>query len=424
MDNWTTQTKWPSGQTTTCTHPSWTWAACRCRSPQRCTCPGNLTYIRECSESKADELRFRARTWTLSAVVLGHRKNKEFPYNTIRDKSQNTPCTRVDDVGEVELEVAGAAGADVDGAAGAEALRAAAEDEAAAGVTLRPADTHALGSGYIMTLFTIPIFGCSHLGVADRALVVREVGHLEHIEHLAPAPRAVVGPQAVPRPQHQYNHHQQQQKHGLGVGSGVVFVQIIRKKSQMSQNCSNWHKKRCPVSPLPRCGAEWWCHISCCMRGRHVSDVRPCPEQRVHFSEETTIINMPQFCVKTNGMLPVLRGFKKCLVLGTFFDVNRRTSATCSGQPAWSQGSGRSYGILIYQAYNITRGRGQNVALFNTSSTNINIFKIRMARILCLKLTWGGFGTHLTHYISLHPVMFWLHLLCTDALYMVLKNIL
>ena len=90
--------------------------------------------------------------------MLGHRKNKEFPYNTIRDKSQNTPCTRVDDVGEVELEVAGAAGADVDGAAGAEALRAAAEDEAAAGVTLRPADTHALGLGYIKTLFTIPIF--------------------------------------------------------------------------------------------------------------------------------------------------------------------------------------------------------------------------------------------------------------------------
>ena len=71
----------------------------------------------------------------------------EFP--TICDKSQTAPCTRVDDVGEVELEVAGAAGADVDGAAGAEALRAAAEDEAAAGVTLRPADTHALGLGYI-----------------------------------------------------------------------------------------------------------------------------------------------------------------------------------------------------------------------------------------------------------------------------------
>ena len=137
-----------------------------------------------------------------------------------------------------------------------------------------------------------PYSGCSHLGVADRALVVREVGHLEHIEHLAPAPRAVVRPQAVPCPQHQHHHHHHhQQKHGLGVGSGVVFVQIIRKKSQMSQNCSNWHKKRCPVSPLPRCGAEWWCHISCCMRGRHVSDVRPCPEQRVHYSEETTIIN-------------------------------------------------------------------------------------------------------------------------------------
>ena len=81
--------------------------------------------------------------------MLGHRKNKEFPYNTIRDKSKNTVCTRVDDVGEVELEVARAAGADVDGAAGAEALRAAAEDEAAAGVTLRPADAHALGFGYI-----------------------------------------------------------------------------------------------------------------------------------------------------------------------------------------------------------------------------------------------------------------------------------
>ena len=87
-----------------------------------------------------------------------HGSQREFHYNTIADKSQNTPCTRVDDVGEVELEVAGAAGADVDGAAGAEALRAAAEDEAAAGVTLRPADTHALGLGYIMTSFTIPTF--------------------------------------------------------------------------------------------------------------------------------------------------------------------------------------------------------------------------------------------------------------------------
>ena len=74
---------------------------------------------------------------------------RDLPYNTIRDKSQTTPCTRVDDVGEVELEVAGAAGADVDGAAGAEALRAAAEDEAAAGVALRPADAHALGLRYI-----------------------------------------------------------------------------------------------------------------------------------------------------------------------------------------------------------------------------------------------------------------------------------
>ena len=148
----------------------------------------------------------------------------------------------------------------------------------------------------------------------------------------------------------------------------------------MSQNCSNWHKKLCPVSPLPRCGGEWWCHISCCMRGRRVSDVRPCPEQRVHYSEETTIINMPQFCVKTNGMLPVYKCFKKCLVLGTFFDVNRRTSATCSGQPAWSQGSGRSYGILIYQAYNITRGRGQNVALL-TRRQQVSISS---------KLEWQG----------------------------------
>ena len=45
-------------------------------------------------------------------------------------------CTRVHDVGEVELEVVAAAVAHIDGAAGAEARGACAEDEAAPGVTL------------------------------------------------------------------------------------------------------------------------------------------------------------------------------------------------------------------------------------------------------------------------------------------------
>ena len=45
-------------------------------------------------------------------------------------------CTRVHDVGEVELEVVAAAVADIDGAAGAEARGAGAEYEAAPGVTL------------------------------------------------------------------------------------------------------------------------------------------------------------------------------------------------------------------------------------------------------------------------------------------------
>ena len=55
-------------------------------------------------------------------------------------------CTRIHDVGEVELEVVAGAVAHVDGAAGAEARGAGAKDGAAPGVALRPAETHALHS--------------------------------------------------------------------------------------------------------------------------------------------------------------------------------------------------------------------------------------------------------------------------------------
>ena len=55
-------------------------------------------------------------------------------------------CTRVHDVGEIELEVVAGAVADIDGAAGAKARGACAEDGAASGVTLWPAQTHALNT--------------------------------------------------------------------------------------------------------------------------------------------------------------------------------------------------------------------------------------------------------------------------------------
>ena len=55
---------------------------------------------------------------------------------SIYSNSTTYICTRVHDVGEIELEVVAGAVADIDGAAGAEARGACAEDGAASGVTL------------------------------------------------------------------------------------------------------------------------------------------------------------------------------------------------------------------------------------------------------------------------------------------------
>ena len=60
------------------------------------------------------------------------------------------PRTWADDVCEVVAEVVGGAAADVHGAARAEALRAAAEDDAAARVALGPAEAHSLHTHDVM----------------------------------------------------------------------------------------------------------------------------------------------------------------------------------------------------------------------------------------------------------------------------------
>ena len=55
---------------------------------------------------------------------------------SINSNSTKHFCTRVHDVGEIELEVVAGAVADIDGAAGAEARGACAKDGAASGITL------------------------------------------------------------------------------------------------------------------------------------------------------------------------------------------------------------------------------------------------------------------------------------------------
>ena len=62
----------------------------------------------------------------------------------------NVRLTWADDVGEVVAEVVGGAAADVHGAARAEALRAAAEDDAAARVALGAAEAHSLHTHDVM----------------------------------------------------------------------------------------------------------------------------------------------------------------------------------------------------------------------------------------------------------------------------------
>ena len=143
----------PQSRVWSCRPRSWPCSGCTCRCPPHCRCWDNLKYQMLSNASKLF-LMFSLFFHKLSQVYLGQQCSRKSHYSSFLHRLQQLTktlevlviciCTWVHNVGEIELEVVAGTVTDIDGAAGAKALGAGAEYGAPSGVTLWPAQTHAL----------------------------------------------------------------------------------------------------------------------------------------------------------------------------------------------------------------------------------------------------------------------------------------